>query len=212
MWRKLFDPAALFWRWMSTLADVLLLSLLWFFTSLPLLTLGAATTALYDASTRCVRTGENGAWLRYLRTFWRELPVAVPATLLWGGLLTALAWGLRLLWQAMLAKVAGAPLAAAVYAVALLIPVGAFLWMFPLLSRFTFSLGGLLRTSLQFSLAYLPFTVLIVVFTAAVGLVSLLFLLPMLVTPCLTTLFWSIWMERAFRKHLPTDPLPPSEE
>ena len=52
MWRKLFDPTALFWRWMSTLADVLLLSLLWFFTSLPLLTLGAATTALYDASTR----------------------------------------------------------------------------------------------------------------------------------------------------------------
>ena len=81
--------------------------------------------------------------------------------------------------------------------------------MFPLLSRFTFSLRGLLWTSLQFSLAHLPSTILILAAAGAAFLANELLLVPILVTPCLTALFWSLLMERAFRKHLPDPPEDP---
>ena len=46
---SLFDPERPLWRGLGTLADVLVLSAMWFTASLPLFTLGASTTALYDA-------------------------------------------------------------------------------------------------------------------------------------------------------------------
>ena len=208
MWRRLFDPEALFWRWMSALTDVLVLSLLWLLTSLPLLTLGAATAALYDAAVRCVRTGTSGAWRRYLHTFRAELPTATVATVLWGGLLALQVWALDVLWRIVPAGGAGV-LAAAAGSAALIVPAGTFCWMFPLLSRFTFSLRGLLWTSLQFSLAHLPSTILILAAAGAAFLANELLLVPILVTPCLTALFWSLLMERAFRKHLPDPPEDP---
>ena len=73
MFSSLFNPEAPFWRLMSSLVDLLALSLLWVFTSLPLITLGASTAALYDAAARCVRQGKSGALSRYFSTFRREL-------------------------------------------------------------------------------------------------------------------------------------------
>ena len=73
MFSSLFNPEAPFWRLMSSLVDLLALSLLWVFTSLPLVTLGPATAALYDAAARCVRQGKSGALARYFSTFRREL-------------------------------------------------------------------------------------------------------------------------------------------
>lgn len=207
MFGSLFNPEALVWRWMSHLADVLVLSLLWLLLSLPLFTLGAATTALYDAAARCVRRGNHGAWRRFFHTFRAEFLTSTLVTVVWGLLLSGLFWIFRQLWAAALAVGAGMSVVAAAYLVALLIPAGAFCWMFPLLSRFTFRPLGLIWTSLQFSLAHLPSTAAVVLFTLAAGVASGYLLLPMLVSPCLTALFWSLLMERAFDRHMPERPL-----
>ena len=44
------------WRVLNTLTDIMALSVLWLLCSLPVLTLGAATTALYDSVVRCSRS------------------------------------------------------------------------------------------------------------------------------------------------------------
>lgn len=49
---QLFDPENKFWQFFSKLADVACLSFLWFLTSLPLVTLGAATASFYDFTMR----------------------------------------------------------------------------------------------------------------------------------------------------------------
>lgn len=201
----MFNPENAFWQGISKFTDVLVLSLLWLFCSLPLFTIGAATAALYDAAVKCVRGGESGPWGRFLRTFRREFAVGSITTVIWGVLLGALVWVLRLLWRAILANVAGAQVAAAGLLVILLIPAGAGCWMFPLLSRFTFRPGGLMLTGLRLALGYLPYTVIIVAATALAVLASGFLLLPMLLLPCLTVLLWSLMMERAFRKYMPQE-------
>ncbi len=204
MFQSLFDSEKPIWRGMSLLADILLLSLFWFFLSLPLFTLGASTAALYDATVKCVRAGKSGALSRFFQTFRREFAVSVPAVLISGAVLAGLLWILRQLWG-MAFSLPQLLIPAAAYLVLLCIPVGAICWMFPLLSRFTFQPLGLLRVSLQFALAHLPSTLLVVLLLAVAWALSVTLLLPMLVAPCLTALAWSLVMERAFQKHMPPE-------
>jgi len=57
-----------FYKYGSILADIMLVSLLWFLCSIPIFTIGASTTAAFDVLTRQA-AGENGA---ILRGFWRS--------------------------------------------------------------------------------------------------------------------------------------------
>lgn len=191
----------MFWRWMAKLADVLVLSLLWLLCSVPIVTVGAATAALYDAAARCVRGGENGPWGRFLRTFRAELSTAIPAALACGLPLLLFFWIFRWLRLAAQAGVPGMEVLSAAYLVVLILPVGTFCWMFPLLSRFTFRPLGLLWTAFQLALAHLPSTVMVVLLTVAVVAVSLWLVVPIFFAPCLLILLWSLFMEPVFRRH-----------
>ena len=202
MFASIFDPEAPFWRLMSKLVDVLALSLLWLFCSLPLFTLGAATTALYDSVVKCVRGGANGPFTRYFRTFRREFAVSAVVTVVWGALLTILGLLLRLLWRAALAGTVSVVLPVAGSLLFLLVPAGAACWMFPLLSRFTFRPRELMLAGLRFALGYLPYTAVITAAAVAAVLASGFLWFPALVLPCLTALLWSLLMERKFRKYM----------
>lgn len=132
---KLFHPDAFLWRWCSRILDIMVLSLFWLVCSLPLVTAGAASAALYDAAVHGIRREEAGTYARFFRTFRRELKTAVPAALVWGAALAALLWSGQLVGTAI--QEPGPVLAAAAVVVLLLFLVlGTMAWMFPLLSRF----------------------------------------------------------------------------
>ena len=54
---------------MNRIADCICLSLLWLVSSLPVITVGAATTALYYSMNKCVRRSEGGVWKTYWHAF-----------------------------------------------------------------------------------------------------------------------------------------------
>ena len=58
----LFNPENKFWNFVAKLTDVCLMSFLWLIASLPLVTVGAATTAFYDFTLRQVVDQEGGFW------------------------------------------------------------------------------------------------------------------------------------------------------
>ena len=61
-----------------------MLSLLWVLCSVPLVTMGAASTALYDAAVHVMRRKDDAVFSRFFGTFRRELKTACLTTLLWG--------------------------------------------------------------------------------------------------------------------------------
>ena len=54
---------------MNRIADCICLSILWLVSSLPVITVGAATTALYYSMNKCVRRSEGGVWKTYWHAF-----------------------------------------------------------------------------------------------------------------------------------------------
>ncbi len=197
----LVDPEALLWRGVGKFADVLALSAAWLFSSLPVITLGAATAALYDAAARCLRGGESGPLRRFLTVFRRELKTASAVTLLWGGVCLALGMGVWALRRRVDFTGAAAVLVLAAWYAVLLLPVGGLCWMFPLLSRFSFTPGRLIAAGLRFAVGYFPYTVLISVSAVAAVALSGWLLVPMLVLPALTAWLWTVPMERVFAKY-----------
>ena len=69
--------------------DSIILSILWLISCIPIVTIGAATTALYYTTNKCIRHGEGHIWHEYWRAFGSNFK---QATLLW--LLLMLVYGL----------------------------------------------------------------------------------------------------------------------
>lgn len=199
---NLFNPDAFLWRWCSRILDIMILSLFWLVCSLPVVTVGAASTALYDAAVHGIRRDEAGTYARFFRTFRREVKTALPVTLLWGAALAALLWGGQLVGTVIQEPF---PVLASTTVVVLLLffVLGILSWIFPLLSRFTFRFDALNRTAWQFCFAHLPSTFLLVVLLAVSAWACIRFFFPVFFIPCTEALLASFLVERAFQKHLP---------
>ncbi len=197
-----FSPNNLFFRSLSWAVDIVGISILWLFLSLPLVTLVPASAALYQTCALCVRRGESGAFSRFLRSFLGNLRqgcllslVVVPLGLL------------LLLGQKVMAPAAGevggyATALYGVYTAALFLPFGAACWLPPLLGRFDFPSRELWRTAFLLALGHLPTTLLAVLLTAGAAFACLLCFPLLFLLPVVLEIALSFPMERVFRKYM----------
>ena len=61
MVRRFFNSETGIWRFFGWVGDIVMLSLLWVLCSVPLVTMGAASTALYDAAVHVMRRKDDAA-------------------------------------------------------------------------------------------------------------------------------------------------------
>jgi len=200
--KRFFSPDNFYWKCFDKLADVLGLSLLWFLLSLPVVTAGAAATALYDAAARCVRGGEPGTYSRFFRTFRSSFKLSTLCALVFGGALALLAAGYQIL-SALAREDRPLLVLAAAYYVLCACVVGYLCWLFPLLSRYEYSFKELCRTALQFWFAHFPSTFVMAVLLAAGVETTVQLLFPVCFLPACLALLDTIFVERAFKKHTP---------
>ena len=206
MFGSVFDPMNGFWRWFARVCDIVGLSLCWAVCSLPVFTVGAATTALYDAIYHGVRKGESGDYIRFFRTFRESFG---PATLV---TVPALVLGaiFYFMWYVTFVVAAGGDEMAIVllYAYRVLMCVPMAVWLFAMftLSRFTFSAGPLLKTAGKLALGHLPSAAVVALLVMELALFSYKhWLLPVFFTPGLGALLCSLFMERIFAPYLQRD-------
>ncbi len=197
---RFFNPESFAWKPFGVLADLFLLSLLWLLFSLPLITAGAASAALYDAAARGLRQKEANPLSRFFRTFRAELKSGCLAALLLGGLWLLCLLVLRLLISLPLPEQLAFPAEGAAL-VLLLLAAGPLCWVFPLLSRFRFSVKALCAAAMKLSLAKLPVTLVLSLSLAGSVWLCLRFLLPAFFLPALLALFHSLFLERVFRQY-----------
>lgn len=210
--RRILDPDNFFFQGCNRILDTAVLSLIWLALLLPVVTAGPATTALYYTVVKCMRRGEKEPYGNFFRCFRANFKIGAVA-----GVILAAVVGLLAVEYGMLVEVANAGSRGAVvlyYAlcVCALLLIGAGLYVFPLLSRFSCTLGGLFMRALHLALLHLPSTALLLcVNLGAVWLCltfGLPYLLPFLCVPVLAALLSSLILERIFQKYTPG----PSEE
>ena len=180
---------------LSVVIDVIAAGLLWLLCSLPLVTLGAASTALYYGVVKCIRHERGSLFKSFFAAFRRDFKTA---TLLW---LLFLAAGLVLGADIYAFSRMGAPgaLPGAVGKLLLLCLPAFFPWVFAFVSRFSNSIAGTLKFCGYLALKNIGRTLLMAFELAAAGL--FVWLMPPLVfiLPGLVCLLLSLHIEPVFR-------------
>lgn len=160
---KLFRMDSPLMRFLTKIADLMVLNILFCVTSIPLITIGASWTALYSVTLKMVRDEEGSVSRSYFRSFRQNFR---QATLLWLGVLVVLALlvlDIRVL-NGMAGGTAPGLLRVGVEILALL-GIMVLQYLFPSLARFEASLADTLKNACMMALAHLPKTALM---TAAV--------------------------------------------
>ena len=196
---RLFSPDGLLWKILNSLTDILAFSLIWLFCCLPIVTIGPATTALYDAVTHGIRYQETGPYRRFFRTFKADLKISIPTTLFWAAIIALGFLSLSYL-QALGETNRAAAIASSAYYIIMLLPIGCACWVFPILSRFTYGFKDLNMTALRLAIAYLPQTVVLVLSTIEMVQLCVNFIFPSFFLPACLMLLWSLFTEPVFTK------------
>ena len=209
MFRSFFNPESPFFRFTGRVLDIVVLSVLWLVCSLPIVTIGPASAALYYSCAKCLRHQEPGPYRNFLSAFRQNLKTGIGATVVF--LLLAVLLDAGYLFLVMAAGAGGTVwgVVRIMYLVLLVIPVSMVSCAFPLLSRFTYTVGGLLSNSLRLTFRHLPRTVAAGALTVTAVVLTVLFWYygVMLLTPALCALLSTFLLEPVFRKYTPEEEL-----
>ena len=196
---RLFSPDGLLWKILNALTDIFALSLIWLFCCLPVITIGPATTALYDAVTHGIRYQETGLYRRFFHTFKADLKISIPTTLLWAAVIALGFFSLSYL-RSIAEQSRAAAIASSAYYIIMLLPIGCACWVFPILSRFTYNFKDLNMTALRLAIAYLPRTVVLVLATIELLQICINFIFPSFFIPACMMLLWGLFIEPVFAR------------
>ena len=201
MLRNLLRPDSGLMIAMTQITDCIFLSLFWILGCVPVVTVGTACAALYDAVYRGFRQGDRHPWQRFWQVFRQNWKAGLVPSLLLLVLFSLLAKAMISVWNAAAAGLISWMLfsAAAFLAVTAL---GILSLAFPVLSRFENSLPGLLKNTLLLALANLPRTVLLGLFNTAAILLCGRFVFPLFILPAVTALLSTLAVEPMFRPFL----------
>lgn len=154
---KFFNPDSPLMRFMTKVADLMILNILFLVTCLPVFTIGAALTGLYAVTLKMVRDQEGSIAKSYFHAFRQNFR---QATLLWLAvlaLMVILLLDIRVLNAVATDWAIGLKLAVEVVGV---LALAVAQYLFPLVAKFEATLGGHVKNACLLALAYLPKTAL----------------------------------------------------
>lgn len=190
-------------------ADLIIANALWLLTSLPLITLGASTSALYSV----VRTpGETrysaSVFKNYFRAFFRNFKTATLALLI---LLIPAAFAAINFFLALFGLLEQSIVGYVICGISILLFLFAWNFTFPLIAYFENGVLKTLGNALVLSVAHLPTTILITALNLIPALVLIFFtnffyktiIIWLFVAFALIAKANSLLLERVFRRYLP---------
>ena len=198
---NLFDTDGLFYRIGMVLADIFLLSFLWIIFSIPLITIGASTTAAYYVCTKKAAGSDTYVLKGFLKSFKENFLVSTLAFLI----LVVVGVIIRLNFHALTQVDLGIlhfPIRIAL-TIVLIQTTFVSMYVFPIISRFDMKPIGALKSALQLSNGHLFLTISNLVLFAATFIITIWIPFLFIFIPGIFIYFSASLFVRIFRKHNP---------
>ena len=192
---KIFNIDGKLYKYGSLLWDIIVLTLLWTITSLPVITVGAATTAVYYVTTRQLSNREGYVSRDFFRSFKENFLQATGVTIFFIVVYGVIIFNIITL--------EGDSVFFPIQFVLLAVATSILIFVFPVLSRMRLSFRGLLGTSFSLAIRHFPTTLTCFVLLIAIAL--LVMWMPILFVICVGCYCWltSLMFMRVFRKYIP---------
>lgn len=208
---QLFNMDNKFFRSVSKITDYVWLSLLWMLCCVPVVTIGAATTALYYTVNKTIRHDRGYVASEFFKAFKDNFK---QSTIVWVVFLVI--YILLGMDYYIMRTYAGA--GAEIGKFAIVFPVLAVLltmwgfYVFPYIARFENTTKNMLKNSALIANGNAPWTLLILVLFAATWIACALVLPLVLVMPVLYTNIKNLIVEKVFKKYMTPEDLALEEE
>lgn len=196
---KWFGLDSKFYKYGTLLGDLIILTILWLICSIPVITIGASTTALYYVTTRQLSDREGYVSRDFFKSFKQNFLEATAMTLILGVIAAVLLININLF-------VPDTTINVVIYLIqyVLLYELLIFtIYVFPVLSRFDLKLGDLIKTSFFMANRHLLTT-----FTCAILFVAIVMIVlkcGVLIILCAGAyaILTSLMFMKLFRKYVP---------
>ncbi|MCC6095636.1 MAG: YesL family protein [Eubacterium sp.] len=182
--KPIFQMDNPFYSVMTTIFNLMEINLLWLLCCLPVITIGASTTALYYSAMKIVRDEGSSVSKGFFKSFRENFRESLPFTLLSLLITAVLVFDFHYLKNI---NTAGASIAYGILLFAGIIAIAVFSYAYPLLAHFDNTVKGTFNNAWRVAATNLPVTLLITAVNAAP------FLWFLLAPSSFSKVFW-IWM------------------
>lgn len=228
---NLFNPDNKFFRVMGKIWDMFVISIYWVICCLPLyfvvsvvtsvytdivqvllymlmnaalmIPVGPAMCAIYYVSVKVIRRDRGYVTREYFRAFKMNFKVGAVSAAIMGALVTLLSFNMQVSYKAALLGESNGDIMLGITIAVLLILSCVFVMLFPILSRFTFGVGQLFKSTIFIAFRNIIYTIPTVVIVA-VSAYALLALAPAIFfVPALCAFLISYPVETVLKKYMP---------
>lgn len=192
-----------FFSSMGKIWDMILLSIIWVLCSIPFVTIGPATAAMYYTIVKVIRRERGYALKEFFHSFKENLKVGIISNILFG--IVSYILYIDFMYTKSLrasGKSSGEIMFGIFFAITLII-VFIMIFTYPILSRFTLNVRGLFKTTFLIAMRHFPTTFLLVVVTGAFAIACYLIYPLIFIAPALCSLISSFLIEPVFKKYMP---------
>ncbi len=199
--KEIFGFDGSFVRFMTKVYDLMVLGFLWILCSIPIITIGASTTALYYAIVKSVKNNNGYPIREFFHGFRQNLKAG---TLLWLIVLAVVIILQVNIW--FLSSVTDGNFwlfFICLYFAATIYMIAAALYMFPALSRFDMGIGWILKLSLYMVVRYFGTTLALAAALFCIGAFVYRFPILFIFVPAPTLLLMAEFLERVLKNHEP---------
>lgn len=195
----------------NKIIDCVWLSILWFLCSIPIITIGASTTALYYTMNKVIRNDRGYVAPEFFSCFRRNFKHATVIWILFLALYIFLGYDYLIMKQAMsLGEKTGYLYHAFLIFIVLLTLWG--LYIFPYIARFENTIKETLRNSLYIAVCNIHWTILLAVLFIAAFVLIYMFSPVLVVMPSLYHLFKNLIIEHVFKKYMSPEDIEAEKE
>ena len=200
----IFNVDNKFFRALNKLVDMVILSFCWVISCIPVFTIGAASTALYDTSRRVIHHDEGYVWRGYWHAFKENFKKATMAWLVQLVILIVLLGDIYITWSGLKAGNQWGNFSV-VFIIMALITAAWAIYTSAYISRFEQVTKITLKNTILILIANLPWTLLVIVILV-VSLILAWILIPLIfILPVGAALTYEFIFERIFRKLMPEE-------
>lgn len=186
-------------------ADCILVSVLWLVFSLPVVTVGASTSALYYTVNKVIRNERSSVW----KEFWSSFKLNFKqSTIVWIGVLLIYAVAAVCCAAAFVgSKAIGLPGIIVIYFVLTAYVAICAIYMFAYIARFVMPTKVVVKNCALIAIANLPWSILLYVVFVISGVLCVIFPIALVMVPAYYMMIADMILKKVFRKYMSAEDL-----
>lgn len=199
------------WSAVNSAVDAIILNVMWLFTCIPIITLGAATTAFYYTTHKVIRNQRSGIWKEYWSSFKGNFKQATKTWLIFLVMFIMFYLDITICTEYLKA---GDKIGIMAYfflgltALALMW----FMYVFAYIARFEDNMKTTLKNAAIMAFSHPGHSLIVMVIMSAVVFVCSTYIMFSWFVPAIAMVFLNVVLEKVFRKYMSEDELEAEQE